>query len=328
MKKRLLSPGRARSLRATATDAGVFTILAVDHRDSLRALLNPRAPEQVPDKALADFKLAVTEQLAPAASGVLLDPITSAGQAIARQALPEHVGLLCALEEQGYLGDPTERQTTLLAGWSVEKTKRLGAQGVKLLLFYHPDAGAATAIQEELVLAVLADCRRYDIPLFLEPISYSPDLEIEKGTPEFSDSLRRIVVESVRRLSALGPDVLKVEFPVDVRFEEDRAVWSEACAELDEASQVPWALLSGGEPFEIFKAQLRIACQAGCSGFMAGRAIWADAVSLKEAERFDYLENDARRRFDELADIALAYGRSFLAAYSLPEIDERWYLEY
>ena len=74
------------------------------------------------------------------------------------------------LEAQGYLGDPTARQTSLLDGWSVEKAKRLGASGIKLLVLYRPDTAAAD-VQDRMIAAVIADCARYDIPLFLEPLA-------------------------------------------------------------------------------------------------------------------------------------------------------------
>ena len=47
-----------------------------------------------------------------------------------------------------------------------------------------------------------------------------------------------MVVEGARRLAALGPDVLKVQYPGD----------AEACRALDAARgrDVPWVLLGGG----------------------------------------------------------------------------------
>ncbi|MBI3243172.1 MAG: tagatose 1,6-diphosphate aldolase [Chloroflexi bacterium] len=324
----MISPGRIRGLQASAAPQGIFTILAIDHRDALRVMLDAHTPESVPASQLTELKLAITRCLAPQASAVLLDPLYSAAQAITSQALPGHVGLLCALEEQGYLGDPHRRRTTLLPGWSVEKAKRLGATGVKILLFYHPEAGMAAEKQEQLVRAVLAECHRWETPFFLEPISYSLDPSIQKGSVEFARLRRRIVVESARRLGALGPDVLKVEFPVDVKHDTDQAAWAEACAELDEAASAPWALLSADEPFEVFKQQLRVACQAGCSGFLAGRAVWRGAVKLTGAERENFLENVARRRFAELVEIALEFGKPWQRRHSLPEINEQWHLQY
>jgi tagatose-1,6-bisphosphate aldolase len=323
-----LSPGKIRALQACASPQGVFSILAIDHRDSLRAILAPKAPRSVAAETLTNIKMAIVQHAAPAASAVLLDPVYSAGQSIVGRQLPGHIGLVCALEEQGYLGDPTNRRTPMLAGWSVEKAKRLGANGIKLLLFYHPGVGAASQEQERLVCSVAADCQRHEIAFFLEPITYSIDADIPKGSAQFAPLRRGIVVETVRRLSVLGPDILKVEFPIDVRHQADQTVWAEACAELNEASRVPWTLLSAGEPFDTFKQQLQIACQAGCSGFVAGRAIWQEAVKLSGEQRVDFLAKTARQRLVDLNQIALDHGIAWTTWYSETRVDESWFLGY
>jgi tagatose 1,6-diphosphate aldolase len=323
-----LSPGKLRALQACATPEGIFTILAVDHRDSMRVLIAPLAPRGVASETLTNLKLAIVKYASPSASAVVLDPVYSAGQAIVGGQLPGNVGLLCSIEEQGYLGDPFSRRTPVLAGWSVEKARRLGVNGIKLLLFYNPDAGAASEEQERLVGALATDCGRYEIPLFLEPIIYSIDPNSQKGSPQFASLRRRIVVETVRRLSAIGPDIMKVEFPLDSHYEMDQTVWAEACAELNEASNVPWTLLSAGDEFETFKQQLRIACQAGCSGFVAGRAIWQEAARLSGDEQTNFLIDTARQRLIELSEIALRYAVPWSARYSKRQIDERWFQHY
>jgi tagatose-1,6-bisphosphate aldolase len=89
-----------------------------------------------------------------------------------------------------------------------------------------------------------------------------------------------MMVETVQRLAVLKSDVLKLEFPVDCRYEKDEAVWQDTCAELVAASPVPWTLLSGGDSFEAFQKQLRIACRNGCSGFLVGPVLWQEAVYL------------------------------------------------
>jgi tagatose-1,6-bisphosphate aldolase len=323
-----LSPGKIRGLQACSRREGIFAILAADHRDSMRAIVAPEAPESVTAGALTKIKLAIAKHAAPAASAVVLDPVYSAGQAVVRGHLPGHIGLLCAIEEQGYLGDGSNRRTMIIAGWSVEKTKRLGANGIKLLPFYHPEAEEASEAQERLVRSIAADCRRYEIPLFLEPITYSIDPDIPKGSPQFARQRRRLVVETTRRLSTIGPDIMKVEFPIDVGHETDPAVWAEACAELNEASQIPWALLSSGVPFETFKNQLRVACQAGCSGFVAGRAIWQELAQLRREEWPNFLSNTARQRLAELSQIALEYGVPWNRRYPVTPVDEGWFSRY
>jgi tagatose-1,6-bisphosphate aldolase len=323
-----LSPGKIRALQTTSTPEGIFTILAIDHRDSLRVLLSPDRPEDVPSPRLTDLKLDIVRHIAPLASAVLLEPEYSAAQAIVAGVLPGRVGFLSALEEQGYLGDPYARQTTLLNGWSVAKAKRLGANGIKLLLFYHPDAGEATERQEEVVRAVVADCARHDIPLFLEPMAYSPDRNVPLNSAEFAAQRRRIVIETARRLGRLGPDILKIQFPVSAKYENDEAVWQDACAELNDAVGVPWALLSLGDPYDSFKRQLQVACEAGCSGFMVGRALWREVIELEAPERSAILESVVRSRFEELSLIAAEFGCSWQSRYGMPEVTDSWFRQY
>ena len=59
------------------------------------------------------------------------------------------------------------------------------------------------------------------------------------------------------------------EFPYDASV-TDRARWAEACEELDEASSIPWVLLSGGVDDATFEAQTEAACRAGASGRAGG----------------------------------------------------------
>ncbi len=325
-----LSPGKIRGLRATATEAGRFNILALDHRGSLRKAMNPDSPDSVPYEDVVAFKQDVVRALAPHASAVLLDPIYGAAQVIISGVLPGHVGLLVALEKTGYAGDPTARRTELIPDWTVEKIKRMGASAVKVLLYYHPDSGELAEYQESIVRRVANDCRIYDIPFFLEPVSYSLDPNTPKSSAGFAAKRRRIVVETARRLSRLGPDVLKVEFPVDVTYEPDEAAWEDACRELSEVCAVPWALLSAGVDFEMFKRQVRVACEAGASGYLAGRAIWKESVGMPPDERVRFLQDTASRRLNELAAIADSLGRPWTDFH--PElanpVPQGWYEHY
>jgi tagatose 1,6-diphosphate aldolase len=322
-----LSPGKIRALQTTATADGHFAILAIDHRDSLRVLLNPQQPQAISAAELTGLKLDIVRHIAPLASAVMLDPEYSAAQAITAGALPGSVGFLCAAEAQGYLGDPNVKQNALLPGWSVTKAKRLGAGGIKLLVLYHPDGGEVTTRQEELIQAVITDCAREDIPLFLEPLLYSTDPALPVKSAGFAAQRRRLVVETARRLTALGPDILKLQFPLDAAHNPDPAEWAEACAELNEAAARPWALLSGGDPFDTFKAQVRVACRAGCSGFMVGRALWGDAINADPNRRAELLQTTVRARFTELAGIA-GSGPGWHTKYASPPINETWFRGY
>ncbi len=317
--------GKMRNLQSCATNEGIFTILAADHRDALKALLHPGAPEMTSTGEMVDLKLAICSTLAPVATAVLLDPIFSAPQAIATGKIPNGIGLLVGLEEQGYLGDPFNRHTTLIDGWSVEKVNRMGANGVKMLLFYHPHAGSATKKQEILVRSIVAECQKYQIPFFLEPISYSLWSEIKKDSAEFAILRPQMIIDAAQRLSETGIDILKIEFPVTAKFEQDRGVWSKACKTLNDVCRVPWVLLSAGEPYDIFKEQVRIACDQGCSGFVVGRAVWQEAVNLEGQERMEFLKNVALPRLSELSQIAKEHGSAWFSRYPTSPVDEEWY---
>jgi tagatose 1,6-diphosphate aldolase len=198
---------------------------------------------------------------------------------------------------------------------------------VKVLLFYHPDSRSAER-QENYTREMIADCQRHELPLFLEPISYPLNPQTQKNSPEFAAERRRVVIESARRLGALGADVLKVEFPLDAKYHSDPAAWADACAELNDASPVPWILLSAGEPFETFCQQLTIACRAGCAGFAVGRSVWKEATNLSAEERVRFLSTTARERFKQLADIAQASAHSWQNRYVVSMPDENWYRTY
>jgi tagatose 1,6-diphosphate aldolase len=322
-----LSPGKVRGLTAAANEAGIFTILAVDHRDSMRVVLSPDAPDAIPAATLTEAKFDLIAGIADLASAVLVDPEYSAGQAVASRVLPGRTGFICAVEAQGYLGDPNARVTSLLDGWSVAKAKRLGASGVKLLVLYRPDTAIA-ATQDEVIAAVVAECAREEIPLFLEPVAYGKTGEAPPGSEEFAAQRRSMVVDSVKRLGPLGPDVLKLQFPVDTLFETDRAIWVDACAELAEACPVPWALLSGGDPFDLFVDQVRVACDAGASGFLVGRALWGESIALPTEQRREVIASRLRDRFARLAAVATDHGTDWAELYTAPAVDEHWFRTY
>ncbi|MEM7797986.1 MAG: tagatose 1,6-diphosphate aldolase [Chloroflexota bacterium] len=320
--------GKVRALTATANARGIFTILAVDHRDSLKVMLNPDDLSAVPASTVTQIKLDIVREVVPLASGTLIDPVYGAPQAIAAGYLPRGMGLISSIEEQGYLGDPYKPLTPMLNGWGIEKAKRMGATGVKILMKYHPDSGEIAEKQEELVRSVLAEGGRYEIPLFLEPIVYPLDPDMPYKSEAFAAQRRELVVKSAKTFSDMGVDVLKMEFPLDANFNQDEGEWVDACAELNAAVSVPWALLSAGVTHEVFRRQLQVACENGCSGFLAGRSVWREAVHLQGEARIGFLQSEARSRFQELVNIANAHGTPWKAHYQMPSVDDKWYISY
>jgi tagatose 1,6-diphosphate aldolase len=319
-------PGTRRGLDACASPRGTFGVLALDHRQNLRRELRPDDPGAVTYDEMVDFKRAVVRALAPVATGTLLDPEIGAAQCIADGSLPGGAGVIVAIEATGYDGPSTARISRILDGWSVAKAKLMGASAAKLLVYYHPDAPNA-ADQEALVASVAADCRDADLALFVEPLSFS----LVEGEKLRDEARRRVVIETARRLTAIGGDILKAEFPYDPSVAE-RGRWREACAELDEASALPWVLLSGGVDEATFHAQVEVACSAGASGVLAGRSVWAEAATLPAVPRATFLATTARERLRGLVDLVDSVGRPWHArANALGNaslLGEGWYREY
>jgi tagatose 1,6-diphosphate aldolase len=330
MNHHALSIGKIHGLSATSTPGGVFCILAFDHRQSFVKMMDPTGSHPPMFQDVVSAKSEVINVLAPHASGVLLDPVYSAGQLIANQTLPAGSGLMVALEETGYEGDPNARISSILAGWSVSKAKRMGADAIKFLVYYHPDAGEVSEKLEQLIRQISQDCRQADIALFLEPVSYSIDPRLEKESRGFAENRPKLIARIAERLGNLGPDVLKLEFPVDAQYERDETLWATACEAVSTASPCPWAVLSAGISFNIFASQVETACRHGASGYIGGRAVWKDGIPLPTPNRIDWLEKVAAPRMDQLAEITTRYARPWTDFYpDLPaSAPEGWYLTY
>jgi len=312
-----ISIGKFRGLQECTSTRGTFTCLALDHRQNLRKA----NPAFLQDDELSHFKLDVIGELASYASSVLLDPEVSAAQAIASGRLPGDKAFVVAVESTGYSGDPTARRGQIIPGWSVEKTKRMGASMVKLLVYYHPDSPTA-AEAEEFTARVAADCSKYDLGLMLEPLSYS--LTETKLT---GDQKRAVVVETARRLTSIsGVDILKAEIPLDTADDNSDRL-AEACGELNKASAVPWILLSAAASFETYQRQIIAACQAGASGIAVGRAVWQEAVTLDGQARVDFLRTTGKERLTRLNALCTALARPFSDHYTA-EAPFDWYKSY
>lgn len=318
--------GARRGMGACASERGTFAVLALDHRQNLRKELRPDDPASVTYDEMVEFKRAVVRALAPVATGTLLDPEIGAAQCIVDGSMPARAGLIVAIEATGYLGPSTARISRVLDGWSVEQAKRMGASAAKLLVYYHPAAPNARD-QERFVAEVAAACREVDLALFVEPLSYS----LVEGGKLIGEARREVVIETARRLTPLGGDILKAEFPYDPSVTDPNR-WREACAELDAASTLPWVLLSGGVDEATFEAQVRTACGAGASGVLVGRSVWAEAATMAPRARDEFLATTGRERLIRLVDVVDTLGRPWSERSSrlttAPTPGDGWYRGY
>lgn len=329
MKK--LTIGKLRGLQHLATEDGIFAMCAMDHRSSLQHIMGEGT--ELGYGEMVERKLELCSNLAPHASAVLLDPVFGAAQCIARGALPRSTGLMVSIEDSGYGGMSQQRLTRLLDDWNVAKIKRMGASAAKLLVYYRPDLIELASKLMDVVEGIGLQCQQQDIPFIVEPLSYP--IGEETRNPAHSARVKeQLVIKTARHISNLPIDVLKSEFPGDLRYEKDKTKLTDLCHRLDEASAVPWVVLSAGVDFEPFCQQVEIACRGGASGFLAGRAIWQEAMHLDKArERIKFLATVGADRLKKLNEIAAKYATPWykklgLAGDKLAPAAEGWYREY
>jgi tagatose 1,6-diphosphate aldolase len=328
-----ISIGKLRGLQQLADSRGIMTMCAIDHRGALKRALNEKNPAAVSYQDMVDFKLDLCQAVAPFASAILLDPEYGAGQAIAAGLLPGPKGLLVSMEKTGYTGDSTARITELLPGWSVKKVKKMGASAVKLLIYFRPDLKDVASKQLDLVARLADQCLEEDIAFLVEPVSY-PIEESEASSRKFAEKKPGLVIETARQITALPVDVLKAEFPADIKFEQDEGKLLGLCQELAHASRLPWVLLSAGVDFNSFEKQVEIACKAGASGFLAGRALWQEGAQIRSRkERMNFFRNTAALRLKKLAEIADRYGKPWYSRLGVESgkfalLTEGWYRSY
>jgi tagatose 1,6-diphosphate aldolase/sulfofructosephosphate aldolase len=148
---------------------------------------------------------------------------------------------------------------------------------------------------------VVEDCREAGIPSVIEPlVARLPD---EPALP--ATAAAELVIESATLMAGERPDLLKLEWPGG----------AEGCRRVTEAlGSVPWTLLSAGVAFEQFGERVRVALDNGASGFIAGRAIWGEAVTLTGEARAEFLADVAVPRLAALCGLLAEHGRPWREA--------------
>ncbi len=266
-------------LKKFQTD-GQFLMLALDHRESFKKLMNPDDPESVSDHDAIQLKTEIIQSLQSQFSGLLID--TDYG-------LPAIQGLrlarpyLLPIEKTGYIERSGGRLTEIER--TAAELKQLGAGGAKLLLYFNPNHPSSVQ-QLETAQRVVADCQAEALPLFLEIVAYG-----DKPTAKTD-----LVVTALEKFLAAGiqPDVYKLGYPGSV----------EACNHITTLLDGrPWILLTAGETFQVFTGQLTAAAQAKVRGFLAGRGIWQEVCQMTGADKAKFLAETLPQRFRQICEI-------------------------
>jgi tagatose-1,6-bisphosphate aldolase len=295
-----------KTLADIASADGVFAIIAMDQRNTLRRMFKTvdiDASEEDLRKAKADVARALT----PAASGMLLDPTFGVPAVTEAQALAPGCGLLVAAEpssRDSYNGEPrTRRDPELNARW----VSAQGGDAVKFLVQLRADRSVGKPGEPDLAAEVLdvcqeivTDCTSEGLPSVIENLVYAlPGQQLSGNAREDA------IINAAAALDELDIDLLKLEYPGS----------PDGCRRLADVLHRPWAVLSAGVPFEQFSDVLKIAFdEGGASGFIAGRSIWREALPLRGVERQRFLDKIARPRLDDLVAVASERARPWTEA--------------
>jgi tagatose-1,6-bisphosphate aldolase len=307
-------PGTIRGLRSITTADGRVAAVAVDQRQALRAMLATAGrPHEAAD--LAAFKVAVARVLGDVAPALLVDPQYGLPAVAADPAVSARLPLLVAIEESGTVPWRGGERSVGLPGWGPREARNAGACAAKHLVYLRADHAATLAEGIAFAEAVRKACRQADLPFILELVPFRLDGEDEAT---YRAAFGRHVVAIAAVGATLAPDLLKIPWPGPLGGDGPDAG---ALATLGDLP-TPWAVLSAGADYETFERRvLRALDEGGAVGFIAGRALWKDAVGVGDPEAA--LRAGARPRLERL--LLAIEGRGRALPIPAPSTDPGWF---
>ena len=294
------------SLAPIARHRGGLAMVAIDQRESLRTMIEAVSDGPVDDTAVSDFKVQVASTLAPIASAMLFDrqfglpAFTAAGQANAGCGRIVAVDTLVQVPGE-IVTDTGLDETADVAGLAAS-----GAVALKFLVLWRGAENADRCV--DLAERFVAMCRSAGLIAILEAM-----VRLPTGADEATWDRNQAIVDAAQALGAVRPDLYKSDVPSYGRGSaEEIQAWSER---VSQALPCPWVVLSNGVTIEDFPGAVQAACRGGASGFLAGRAIWADCLGDDHASR---LAKTSAPRLKQLIQIVDEHARPWSVAASSP----------
>ena len=258
--------GLTRISRPSAT----FAMVAMDQRESLRAMFAENLEQPIGLERRVSFKVAVTRILSPHASAILLDQPEGLEPILAAGALAPSCGLIVAADDLVQPeGGPVD-DTRLDRDVDLRAAASRGAAAAKLLVIWKPDRRSSD--RAELVSEFLEASRTAGLPGIVEGVIRPPAGVAEADWTEREDAL----LEATREFGTYRPDVYKAQVPYNGLGDKEAVI--ERCRQMTDLLPCPWVVLSSGVAMEDFERAVESACRGGASGFLAGRALWRDAL--------------------------------------------------
>lgn len=286
------------ALQKLADPSGGFSMVALDQRESLREMLkgggSVASSASIPDDMLSAFKREGTKYLSPYASAILLDRLYGA-EAARQPVRDDNCALILAADRLLQPEGEPVSDSELDPQFTAELAHDWGASGLKLLVIWHPDRGEQK--RADTVGSFLELCREAELPAIVEGIvrpACGSDWDVEERDAA--------LVEAAKEFGSYGPDLYKAEVPSFGRGE--LSLVTKISQRITDAVDCPWVVLSSGVRPDDFPDAVAASCAGGASGFLAGRAIWADSVKSDDPRKG--LAGEAKRRLDRLVEVVRA----------------------
>ncbi len=277
-------------LAALARPSGGFAMVAVDARGSMRAILRDAG---VPndDASFADFKTRAADAAAVSASAVLCDPVYGHAAIEMMRTGHPHAGLVVAVDR---FDEPRHGplQESSLDPAALDWGAKPGVHALKLYLIYRRDQDPRLRVSD--ARRFVERCRELGVTSLIEGVVADAAQD-----PFFDDTLARAAEE----FGAFGPDLYKTHMPTLGQGAD--SVIEIGARRITEACGRPWVVLSNGVRRERFATALAVACGAGASGMLAGRAVWGDAVGLVDPDEFRRVVDERVRELSSIIDAAV-----------------------
>jgi sulfofructosephosphate aldolase len=244
-------------------------MVAIDQRESLRTMIHEATGSVVDDQTVSDFKVGVASNLGPLASAMLFD--RQFGLPAFHAAADTGCGRILAVDRLIQVPGEIVTDTALDESVNAEALRSSGAVALKFLVLWKGDENADACVDAARRFVELST--QAGLIAILEAM-----VRLPSGVDEASWDRDGAIVEAATALSATGPALYKSDVPTRGQGSvPEIAAWSER---ISEALSCPWVVLSNGVTIEDFPQAIEGACRGGASGFLAGRAVWADCVGV------------------------------------------------
>lgn len=278
-------------LTKLARPSGALAMVAVDQREALRGMFAVHQSDAVPDSQLTQFKVDVARELSPYASALLVDQEFGIDAIIDQKALQGGCGLIAAADLLVGPAGGAATDTAIDLAVDPIRMRDIGSVGLKFLILWRNDE--SPDVRAKLVENFNKLCQVSGLPSIIEIIVKPP-----------IDSSRRFnreeeLIIAAREAASWKPDLYKAEVPF--YGEGDLNLVTKNAERISEAIGSPWVVLSNGVKQPFFNDAVKACAMGGASGFLAGRAVWADIVGATDIPKA--LREVSIPRLEKLAQI-------------------------